>query len=422
MSDRRKANIEKITAIISRYSGVHSAQIEENTLLMAQLNMESMSFIDMVCEFESQFARRIHERDFRRFTTVGKIADYLDSEHIMSDTNKSEASDAGENGFYESNCIVLNLTKSLAQKVPELVTAVYGKQYPAKYLYDPDELWAKTVDGEIYPHVAVNGEGRVIGMISLIRLSVNLASFELGQLMVIPEYRGSDVAELLISDIAEQELRFGVIYCESVTIHKFSQRSCITGGFCDTALKINMMPAYKNDSTERICCVVSCIERGETDLWAYLPLVYRGDIKYALDGLSPRLYRNASDIAPNNPTSYTIDDEGLKTNQYVVVSVAEIGSDAEESVKSLNSYAAENMVKAMVVNIPLSCPHNGAMIKALRNEGFFFGGVMPRWFPDSDAILMQKLYSNAPDWEQIKLFSDKIQIMSGKIKNDIRYR
>jgi hypothetical protein len=228
------------------------------------------------------------------------------------------------------------------------------------------------------------------------------------------------VAELLISCISNQELKFGVIYSESVTGHKFSQRSCIEAGFCDTALKLNIMPTYEQSKKDsgRVSCVVSCIERGETQLWAYLPKLYKEAAEFALSGLTPRIIRNASESPPNNPTMYELNTDELTISQYVIATVTEIGSDVDEVVEKSNQFAIENGVKSLVVNIPLSCPHNGAAVNALKKFGFIYGGIMPRWYPDSDALLMQKLYNNAPDWDDIKLFSEKIHSIAGNIKND----
>jgi len=415
---------EKIIAAISKYSGTPISEINENTSLLTDLRMESMNFIDMVCEFEEQFRCQIPERDFRKFITVKKAIAYLSN--IGSDTPDapSDESEPDIIGFTKSHCLVSPLTRRLADKVPELVMSVYGTGYPAVYLYKPEELWEKAENGEIYPYIAFNGEGKVTGMISLIRLSGNPNAFELGQLMVNPEYRGTDLAELLISCISNQELKFGVIYSESVTSHKFSQRSCITGGFCDTALKLNIMPSFsgggerEQTASERVSCVVSCIERGETELWAYLPKLYKEAIELSFEGLLPRIHRNASDTPPNNPTVYTINDDELTTSQYVIASFTEVGSDYANVAEKLDEYANQNNVLSLAVNIPLSCPHNGAIVNTLHSKGFVFGGVMPRWYPESDTLLMQKLYLNQLDWSSMKLFSDKIQKIAEVIKTD----
>jgi GNAT superfamily N-acetyltransferase len=395
--------------------------------------MESMNFIDMVCAFEDTFSFKIPERDFRKFITIKKIVAYVESKQAKA-SSKTETAAADDSGGTEllvkSRCIVSMMTQKLTEKVPALVNAVYGEGYVSQYLYDPGKFWAKVENGEVYPYIAVNAEGKAAGMISLIKLSPNPNAFELGQLMVAPDYRGTDVAKLLISCISNQELKRGVIYSESVTLHKFSQRSCIAGGFVDTALKLNIDHSHgaghgaaTQNHDERLSCVCSCIERGEAALWNYLPSEYKSEIEFALEGLTPltkRSFRNASATAPDNATVYTLDDSAMGTAQYAIVTFMEIGSDVAEAVQKLEDYAVNNGVKSLAVNIPLNCPHNGAVVKALRDKAFFYGGVMPRWYPDSDGLLMQKLYDNETDWEETKLFSDKILAIAESIKKDAR--
>ena len=73
----------------------------------------------------------------------------------------------------------------------------------------------------------------------------------------------------------------------------------------------------------------------------------------------------------------------------------------------------------MLINIAFDDEHIGGAVNALKKKGFFFGGVMPYWLPDSDALLVQKLYNNKPDWEEIRLFSKKIKRIAEMIKNEM---
>ncbi|MCL2054521.1 MAG: phosphopantetheine-binding protein [Oscillospiraceae bacterium] len=406
---------DKVTEIISRYTDVNVSEMSESTNLLSDLRLESMDFIDIVCDFEEEFDCEIPERDFRKLVTIKNIISYFQPKQAEEIKARSEESEEPAVGYTPSNCKVFPLTRALAEKVPELVNAVYGAGYPAQYLYSPEKFWEKTVKGGIYPYVAINADGKAAGMISLIRLRVNFNAFELGQLMVTPEYRGTDVAELLISCISAQELDFGVIYSESVTGHKFSQRSCLAGGFCDTALKLNIMPSFEPDDG-RVSCVVSCIERGEKELEVYLPQAYAEAVKFSLNGLKPRTYRTSTDNTLGGATMYQINDEELFTSQYVNVTVSKIGADFTAAFQRLEDYAVENGVKALIINTPLASPGNNEAVDWLRSKGFLYGGVMPRWLPESDTILMQKLYGNAPEWDKIKLFSEKIKEIAETVK------
>ena len=168
----------------------------------------------------------------------------------------------------------------------------------------------------------------------------------------------------------------------------------------------------------RMSCVVSCIERADESFCVYLPCEYADEIKFCFEGLKPRNYKNADETANNNMTEYRVDDGEITTSRTINVTFFSIGSDVETVVEKLESFAVSNGVKSMLVNIPLSNAHNNIAVKALKSHGFFFGGIMPYWLPESDALLMQKLYDNAPDWGSIKLFSRKVKKIAEFIKKD----
>ena len=54
----------------------------------------------------------------------------------------------------------------------------------------------------------------------------------------------------------------------------------------------------------------------------------------------------------------------------------------------------------------------------LRGRGYFFGGVLPRWF-GADGFLMQKV-TVRPNWEGIRLYSEKAQKICDFIREDHR--
>ena len=60
---------------------------------------------------------------------------------------------------------------------------------------------------------------------------------------------------------------------------------------------------------------------------------------------------------------------------------------------------------------------SGQMVSALRQKGYFFGGFLPRLF-ETDGLLMQKLAS-LPNFDSIKLFSQKAKDLLDFIRRDI---
>ena len=69
---------EKIVEIIGNYSDVPSAELSLETNMLTDLGMQSIDFIDMICDFEEEFGQEVPERDFRKLTTIGSIINYIE--------------------------------------------------------------------------------------------------------------------------------------------------------------------------------------------------------------------------------------------------------------------------------------------------------------------------------------------------------
>ena len=61
-------------------------------------------------------------------------------------------------------------------------------------------------------------------------------------------------------------------------------------------------------------------------------------------------------------------------------------------------------------------PRVGAAVNMLREQGYFLGGLLPRWF-DHDGLLMQKLFC-PPDWEGIRLHTDRAKTILELVRED----
>ncbi|MCL2086505.1 MAG: GNAT family N-acetyltransferase [Oscillospiraceae bacterium] len=336
-----------------------------------------------------------------------------------------------DNAVYELKpCKISPINKNNMDKTPALVRNVYGDNYPSKYLYEPHDLWDKIRKRHLYPFIAIDDSQNAVGMISFIKMESNPYLFEIGQLMVDPAHRGTNIAIQLIEYLYEKAmsgLDFDAVLSESVTNHKFSQRSCINSGFCDTALKVNIMSADAFGLEEqrrqigRMSCVVSCIERADETFKVYLPEIYKEQIKYCFLGLKPRHYEPAAanDVV-EALSQYNICEDEASTSKMVNITIFKVGADMSAAIEKFEQFAKSKDIKCLLINIPLGDPHNDFAVNLLKQNGFFFGGVIPYWLPESDALLMQKLYDNTPDWATIKLFSKKIKEIAKMIKEEFK--
>ena len=330
--------------------------------------------------------------------------------------------------FERKHCDIVPVQRGNYDKIPALVRRTYGDDYSYSYLYDPVALQKKIRRRLVYPYVALDN-GETCGMVSLVRPAPNAYILELGQLMVAPEHRGTSVANDLIEFVynrAITKLDFDMILVESVTNHKFSQRSANSSGFIDTALKLSIMPpdAFTLADEHRkggwVSFVVSVRENADENFILYLPAEYRENILFCLDGLKPREIRASLEGLPRaGETSYEIKEDDVITSKTASVTIFGIGADFDEVAGRVDGFAHANGLQSMLVNITFADGHIDGAIKALRGRGFFFCGVMPYWLPDSDALIMQKLYISHPDWSQIRLYSKRIKGIAEMIKKEI---
>ena len=66
--------------------------------------------------------------------------------------------------------------------------------------------------------------------------------------------------------------------------------------------------------------------------------------------------------------------------------------------------------------LPLAWPWSGAAAQVLGEQGFFVGGIMPRWF-DEDGMLLQKLMG-PPHWDQIQIQFPRAQKILDMVRAD----
>ncbi|MDQ5984936.1 MAG: hypothetical protein CSYNP_00634 [Syntrophus sp. SKADARSKE-3] len=66
--------------------------------------------------------------------------------------------------------------------------------------------------------------------------------------------------------------------------------------------------------------------------------------------------------------------------------------------------------------LKLSEPWMDAAVVSLRSQGFFLGGVLPRWF-DDDALMVQKVVGT-PNWAGIQLLTDRSKTLVDIVRKD----
>ena len=68
---------EEIIKIVSEVSEVPVEKINENTNLVADLDLESLDLVTLVAKFESMYKIEILDKDIKKIQTVGDIIYYI---------------------------------------------------------------------------------------------------------------------------------------------------------------------------------------------------------------------------------------------------------------------------------------------------------------------------------------------------------
>lgn len=69
--------LEKLTEIIREQTGDDSITIDRDSVLLADLGMNSFDLINLVCVLEDEFEVEIPDRVIGDFKTVGDVMDYI---------------------------------------------------------------------------------------------------------------------------------------------------------------------------------------------------------------------------------------------------------------------------------------------------------------------------------------------------------
>lgn len=70
--------LETIRDIIHEYLNDESVKIEPESVLSAELGIDSYEFVDIICALEENYNLDIEENVFKKFRTIQDIINYLE--------------------------------------------------------------------------------------------------------------------------------------------------------------------------------------------------------------------------------------------------------------------------------------------------------------------------------------------------------
>lgn len=72
--------IEKLTKIICEHTGNNDITITEDTVLIADLGLNSLDLVNLACIVEDEFDIEIPDRAIKDFKTVGDVITFIEKQ------------------------------------------------------------------------------------------------------------------------------------------------------------------------------------------------------------------------------------------------------------------------------------------------------------------------------------------------------
>lgn len=306
--------------------------------------------------------------------------------------------------------------------VAGLFYAIYDANYPVLDYMVPEKLVALNQQKAVVTLVARAETGEIVGHGAYYRSSPpNPTVYEQGQLLVDPAYRQTSMAFRLLKELDAvshamtwAEAFFGEAVCNHVVTQKSGDRQ----GYVPCGIELSLMPdgAYaKEGACGRITCMTGYRVHRDKPLPLHLPEDCRPVLEPILAGFSLNrdMHFAASDV-PESPET-VLDARLFDFAQVERIQVATIGRDFPGHVAAIEERAVRLGLAVVQIFCNTASPGVAFAVEALRQRNYVFGGFMPLWFPDGDAIMFQRL-ATAPDFEAVRLFTDRAKAILAHIQ------
>lgn len=311
-----------------------------------------------------------------------------------------------------------------AKAIVELFKAVYGEGYPIKVFYDEKGLTDANADGDYYSIVARTESGMVVGVQHLYRSAPYKSLYETGAGLVLKECRQFGVNKRMLKFIYDEWVpdqdNIQETFGEAVCNHPYMQKVVAQLGHIETALEIALMPAeaYSKEQSAggRVAALLIFRCYKPKPHAVFLPPVYERELRWVYSRLDDSRDIGVAEKSLPKAISTKAEMTVFDFARVARIAIHECGNDLEDHLTNLENQALAQGAVVFQAWLKLSVQWSGCAVDILRSKGYFFGGVLPRWF-DEDGLLMQKLVC-APDFDGIQLDSNDAKEIFSIVKED----
>jgi hypothetical protein len=306
-----------------------------------------------------------------------------------------------------------------ARGVVDCVRRVYGDSYIIHTeLYHPEEIVALNEAGRLVSVVALNEGEEIVGHYALERPDPASRIAESGEAMVLPEHQHHHLLEKMRLLLEDEAARLGLhgIFGRTVTNHVFSQKMVERFGERPCGVSLGRTPRTFRNMREalpqRMSIVFYFKYLGTADtVRIHVPPRHQEICRQIYEQFQVRLEPHASQSVPESGEFAVEHHPELKRSNILV---RRVGKDTVEHVRAAHrELCRAQEVEVVYLELPLTEPGTPEACQALEEDGFFFSGVAPLYFPQGDVLRLQFL--------NVDLDTSLLQIESAFAKTLLKY-
>lgn len=396
-------------------------------------------------EIEYDRTRALEEGDFKgagyavvehcvdeiRFLNKGtegkefRLGQHIEARHIV-DLEPADIVQDTEVPADDLSYMLEDVEPSDAVDIAKLIYRTYGNTYSKDELYYPHKIEQALRNDEKFGVMVRTEHGAAVGYFAVLRADDSDIG-EVGEAVVDVNHRRRGLMTRMLEALirkAEEEGLIGV-YGEAVTAHEISQRANARFDFVSAALNLAFQP------TERFTGLIDDYPQPISTLIDFKPLVPYDTVTPHLPEAYADLLRTIYDelgaivIEPTVdgkqeplPDEAAIDARIEYGFRHAVLVVEEPGADVVEQVEQTIEDLDRAKLNALYVDVPLRSPHTPILTEQLREAGFIFSGLVPRFHRELDHLRLQRPFV-ALDPDAIVAYSELTQKIKERIVDEL---
>jgi anti-sigma regulatory factor (Ser/Thr protein kinase)/N-acetylglutamate synthase-like GNAT family acetyltransferase len=394
------------------------------TRAVAEDNFDGAGFA-LVQHCVDDFAFLNRGREGKEF----RLVQLIESEHVAELHPTEEPDPDADKEDVEYTLSAVEPTD--AEDISKLIYRTYDYTYAKEDLYYPDRIERALEQNEKFGVVVRSESGRAVGYFAVLQSSDSDIG-EVGEAVVDVNHRRRGLMKRMLQSLIDRAEERGLsgVFGEAVTVHDISQRVNHHFGMRSTALLLGLFPSerFREFSDEETGPISIVIDFRPLDPYervpAYLPAPYAALLRQIYDELGADALQvpPPSDATPREalPAATEMDARIRYAYDHVVFVVEQAGQDLGEQIhQAIADLEDEDMVVACA-DLSLGAPSTPAATELLRENGFVFAGLMPRFHHGRDYLRLQRpLVELDPD--AIETYSELATTIKSHIMDELSW-